>query len=87
MTSSLSTALFNAIGSTGYQLVSGTSAVPKQQADPIMKAQWTTFEFVAIDDVHVIHDSEGVKAIAHDVSPLSSKVGCNVPSNLPNSCV
>jgi len=29
--------LFNAIGSTGYQLVSGTSAVPKQQADPIMK--------------------------------------------------
>jgi len=29
--------LFNAIGSTGYQLVSGTSAVPKQQSDPIMK--------------------------------------------------
>lgn len=29
--------MFNAIASTGYQLVSAASAVPKQQPDPIMK--------------------------------------------------
>ena len=29
--------MFNAIGSTGYQLTSTATAVPKQQTDPIMK--------------------------------------------------
>ena len=30
-------ALFNAIGSTGYQLVTTSSSVPKQQPDPILR--------------------------------------------------
>ena len=30
-------ALLNAIGSTGYQLVTTSSGVPKQQADPILR--------------------------------------------------